>query len=128
MNRWLAALVVALVFGSGIGVGVLGTLALQHMHGHRPPPMTQLNRGLARGLHLSAEQVEQMNRLREQHHARMETLRPRLREEIEHLHASHIKEVRAILTEEQRQQFDKMRARREARHRRGAGRRPAGRP
>ncbi len=117
MNKGLAAAVVGLVFVTGIGVGALGILAVQHFRPHHPPPIL-VQSVLERRLDLTPDQTQQMRHLTNEHREKMAEIRPRVQSEIERLRAEHIAAVHAILDEEQRREFDLIRERHERRERR----------
>lgn len=106
-KRWRVALVLAAVFGAGAatGVAVPRLLGPPHHHPHGPPPWL-------RELHLSDAQRTDADAIFQKHRADVDAIMrdvfPRVRARGEQME----QELRAILTAEQRAEFDTIRAHR----------------
>ena len=107
--RWQAVLLLVLVYGAGVATGVglrrQPRFHLQAAAGSGPGPVLRLD-----ALHLTPEQQQAVQRILAQSQPRTDSILnqslPVLRAEADSMQAR----IRAVLTPEQRQQFDAMHA------------------
>lgn len=121
-----AALIVAVAFVAGLFVGIAGDRVVLIRAGRLFPrhggafAAKRVVDHLDRQLHLSDAQRTSIQRIIDQHHARIEgvwnKVRPQVRQEIDATNA----EIETVLTADQRAKFREMHARGD-RHRRGGG-------
>lgn len=113
MNRWKVIIGILLIFAVGAFSGALGTGFYTKTQIRRfvdpkgpPPPIRILERRLD-GLGLSAEQQHKTDALLEQMHTEFFEIIQKTRPEIEEHFNRHVQLLRAELTPEQQQSFDK---------------------
>lgn len=119
-SRLRVALYLLLVFVSGVVVGALGHRfwALQHVEA-RPRDPKEFRRRyveeMRTRLHLTEEQLRKLNEILDVTDARFRQVRERMRPEMNAIQEDHANRVRAILSDEQRVEYEKLRAERERR-------------
>ncbi|MCS6952817.1 MAG: hypothetical protein RMK57_00050 [Bryobacterales bacterium] len=114
-SRLRVALYLLLVFVSGVVVGALGHRfwALQQVEARPRNPQEFRRRyveEMRTRLQLTEEQLRKLNAILDVTDARFRQVRERMRPEMNAIQEEHANQVRAILTDEQRQEYEKLRA------------------
>lgn len=130
MHRWRMALSGLVILAAGITLGVAGALLVVRPAGPRPPdPDDAVVATLTRfrdELNLSTEQAEKIGTILREHFQQLEALRREARPKIEQLLGEMKTQVSAVLSEQQRADWQKLTARLENEFRRGMRRGPGG--
>lgn len=125
-SRLRVVLYLLLVFASGVVVGALGHRfwALQEVEARPRSPQEFRRRyveEMRTRLHLTDEQLRKLNEILDVTDARYREVRERMRPEMNAIQEEHANRVRAILTDEQRVEYEKLRAERERRRKKEGG-------
>ena len=113
--KWLAALMVAAVFFTGVFVGVIGDHIFLILHRQFLPPQSwmahitpRIVKRLDHELNLTPDQEARVRRILELHHARIRQLSSQMRTGVQGEIRTANNEIEAVLTPPQRAKFAKM--------------------
>ena len=113
MKHWKSILLLALVFFTGIVLGVVGTRAVTRHFARMAiahPERMQffIERNLGRRLHLDADQQAQLHDILTDTRGQMKTVREEFRPKVEEIFTNTDTKIEAMLTPEQQARYEKI--------------------
>jgi Spy/CpxP family protein refolding chaperone len=130
LSRLTIALYVGLIFASGVVLGVFGhsLYAVTTVVSKNTPKPEELRKKrlaeMQSRMKLSDEQFAKINSIYDETRAKFHEVRERYRPELDSLESAQRDKVRAVLTPEQRDEYEKMLKEREAHEKQNGGRGP----
>ncbi len=127
-HRWRMAIAGLVILVAGITLGIAGTLLVVKPSERRPPLVPRMaaeltSRRMQDELDLTPEQVERIDAILREHFETLEALREAARPKISEVFEAMKTGIDAVLTEQQRRDWEKATARLEQEFRRGMRRR-----
>lgn len=108
MKKWKAVLGIVMVFALGVMAGGLVSMKVcRHMR-PGPPPVSAVMHKLDHRLGLDADQHRQVEAIIRDAHAQMDTVRKETLPRIDSIMQGARDRIRAVLTPEQREKFEKL--------------------
>jgi hypothetical protein len=124
LSRTAVSLYALLIFASGIAVGGFGfrlytVKTVNASTSHDPVEWRKRYTAEMRDrLHLDSDQQRKLNEILDETKARFDQVHRQMRPEMDRIHSEQVEKIRAMLTDTQRPEYDKMRREREQREKR----------
>jgi hypothetical protein len=124
LSRAAVSLYAILIFASGIAIGAFGfrlytVRTVNASTSHDPVEWRKRYTAEMRDrLRLDTNQLKKLNEILDETKARFDEVRHKMRPEMDRIHGEQVEKIRAMLTDTQRPEYDKMRREREQRERR----------